>query len=41
MPLFGFMEQGYRLEIVLAIAVEAVAIAALAGFIVLAYGRER
>jgi hypothetical protein len=31
-PLFGFMEQGYRLEIVVAIASEAVAIAALTWF---------
>ena len=41
MPLFGFMEQGYRPAIVVAITVEAVTAAALGGFIVLAYGRER
>ncbi len=40
-PLFGFMEQGYRLEIVLVIAFEALTVAALGGFIVLAYGRGR
>src|SRR5205085_1231629 len=33
-PLFGFMEQGYRLEIVIAIASEALAISALTVFVV-------
>ena len=32
-PLFGFMEQGYRLEIVIVIAVEALTIAALGAFV--------
>ena len=32
-PLFGFMERGYRLEILIAIGAEAVAIVALAAFI--------
>jgi hypothetical protein len=32
-PLFGFMEQGYRLEIVIAIVSEALAIAALTCFV--------
>jgi hypothetical protein len=32
-PLFGFMEQGYRLEIMIAIASETVAIAALTWFV--------
>jgi hypothetical protein len=35
-PLFGFMEQGYRLAIVLAIGAEAVAILALTAFLALA-----
>jgi len=35
-PLFGFMEHGYRLEIVIAIAAEAVAILSLGVFLVLA-----
>src|SRR5947209_14753567 len=39
MPLFGFMEQGYRLEIVIAIAAEAIAIISLG--VVLACLRTR
>jgi hypothetical protein len=35
-PLFGFMEHGYRLEIVIAIAAEAVAIASLGCFLAIA-----
>lgn len=35
-PLFGFMEHGYRLEIVIAIASEAVAIASLGVFLAIA-----
>lgn len=35
-PLFGFMEHGYRLEIVIAIASEAVAIASLGAFLAIA-----
>src|ERR1700758_4045528 len=35
-PLFGFMEHGYRLEIVIAIASEAVAIVSLGVFLVIA-----
>jgi hypothetical protein len=38
-PLFGFMEHGYRLEIVIAIASEAVAIAALGVFLAIANRR--
>ncbi len=38
-PLFGFMEYGYRAEIVIAIAAEAVALVALGAF--LAYARRR
>jgi hypothetical protein len=34
-PLFGFMEHGYRLEIVVAIVAEAVATVALGGFLLL------
>jgi hypothetical protein len=34
--LFGFMEHGYRLEIVIAIAAEAVAILSLGGFLLAA-----
>jgi hypothetical protein len=37
-PLFGFMEHGYRVEIVIAIAAEAVAILSLGGFLALADG---
>ena len=46
-PLFGFMEHGYRLEIVIAMVAEAVAIVALGTFLALSYadcgarGRER
>jgi ABC-type uncharacterized transport system permease subunit len=46
-PLFGFMEHGYRLEIVLALAAEAVATVSLAVFLALVFrwtqrrGRER
>lgn len=43
-PLFGFMEHGYRLEIVVAIVAEAVASVALGGFLLLnhrAGGRPR
>jgi hypothetical protein len=36
MPLFGFMEHGYRLEIVIAIAAEAAAILSLGVFLVIA-----
>ena len=35
-PLFGFMEHGYRLEIVIAIASEAVAVASLGAFLAIA-----
>ncbi len=35
-PLFGFMEHGYRLEIVIAISAEAVAVASLGVFIAIA-----
>jgi hypothetical protein len=35
-PLFGFMEHGYRLEIVIAIAAEAVVIASLGAFLAIA-----
>lgn len=38
-PLFGFMEQGYRLQIVIAIAVEALTVAALGAFVTLAQRR--
>jgi hypothetical protein len=38
-PLFGFMEHGYRLEIVIAIAAEAVAIASLGVFLAIANRR--
>jgi hypothetical protein len=38
-PLFGFMEHGYRLEIVIAIASEAVAIASLGVFLAIANRR--
>ncbi len=37
-PLFGFMEHGYRIEIVIALAAEAVAILSLGVFLVLADG---
>jgi hypothetical protein len=37
-PLFGFMEHSYRLEIVIAIAAEAVAILSLGAFLALAEG---
>jgi hypothetical protein len=40
-PLFGFMEQGYRLEVVIAIAAEAVAIVSLGVFLVCAHTRAR
>ncbi len=43
-PLFGFMEHGYRLEIVIAIVAEVAAIGALGAFLVLSYtgaGRTR
>jgi hypothetical protein len=40
-PLFGFMEQGYRLEVVIAIAAEAAAIVSLAVFLVCAHTRPR
>jgi len=40
-PLFGFMEQGYRLEIVIALVSEAVAIVLLGSFLVLAWTRAR
>ncbi len=39
-PLFGFMEHGYRLEIVIAIAAEAVAIVSLFVFLAIADRRE-
>jgi hypothetical protein len=38
-PLFGFMEQGYRIEIIIALASEAVAIVLLSVFVGLAYRR--
>ena len=38
-PLFGFMEHGYRLEIVVAIVSEAVAAVALAAFLVVSHHR--
>jgi hypothetical protein len=40
-PLFGFMEHGYRLEIVIAIVAEAVAILSLGAFLALADRRLR
>ncbi len=40
-PLFGFMEHGYRLEIVIAIVAEAVTIVALSAFLALNYTRLR
>jgi hypothetical protein len=40
-PLFGFMEHGYRLEIVIAIVAEAVAILSLGAFLALADQRLR
>ena len=40
-PLFGFMEQGYRIEIVIALVSEAAAIIFLGGFLVLAWARAR
>ena len=40
-PLFGFMEYGYRLEIVIALVSEAVAILLLGAFLVLAAGPAR
>ncbi len=40
-PLFGFMEDGYRLEIVIALVSEAAAIIALGAFLVLAAARAR
>jgi hypothetical protein len=40
-PLFGFMEHGYRLEIVIAIAAEAVAILSLGVFIAIADSQAR
>ena len=40
-PLFGFMEHGYRLEIVIAIVAEAVTIVALSAFLALNYTRPR
>ena len=40
-PLFGFMEHGYRLEIVIALAAEAAAILMLAAFVALALKRAR
>jgi hypothetical protein len=40
-PLFGFMEHGYRLEIVLALAAEAITVAALAVFLTAAAARLR
>jgi hypothetical protein len=40
-PLFGFMEHGYRLEIVIALAAEAVAIISLGAVLVLARRRPR
>ena len=39
MPLFGFMEHGYRLEIVIAIVAEAVTVVALSLFLALRYTR--
>jgi hypothetical protein len=39
MPLFGFMEHGYRLEIVIAIVAEAVTVVALSVFLALSYRR--
>lgn len=39
MPLFGFMEHGYRFEIVIAIASEAVSIASLGVFLAIANRR--
>jgi hypothetical protein len=40
-PLFGFMERGYRLDIVIAIAAEAVATVSLGLFIAIADSRAR
>jgi hypothetical protein len=40
-PLFGFMENGYRLEIVIALASEAAAIILLGAFLGLAAARVR
>jgi hypothetical protein len=40
-PLFGFMEHGYRLEIVIALAAEAVAIVSLGVFLACAHRRAR
>ena len=40
-PLFGFMEQGYRLEIVIALASEATALVLLGVFLALAVRRAR
>ena len=40
-PLFGFMEQGYRLEIVIALVSEAAAIVLLGAFLALAWTRAR
>jgi hypothetical protein len=40
-PLFGFMENGYRLEIVIALASEAAAIVLLGAFLALAVTRAR
>lgn len=40
-PLFGFMDAGYRLEIVIALAAESVATISLAAFLVCAHRRAR
>jgi hypothetical protein len=40
-PLFGFMEQGYRIEIVIALASEAATILLLGAFAILAGARAR
>ena len=40
-PLFGFMEYGYRLEIVIALASEAAAIVLLGAFLALAVAKAR
>jgi hypothetical protein len=40
-PVFGFMEHGYRLEIVIALAAEAVAIISLGAVVVIARRRPR
>jgi hypothetical protein len=40
-PLFGFMEHGYRLEIVIAIVADAVAIVSLGVFLTIAHSRAQ